>query len=195
MDKLMQRKGLLAGGMVGLAVLAYLAFGVFGVHTLFVDETVDEAGPVFSADPTPSTAPVTANAVAEPDDAPTTTTTPPVTPDEVIVLVEGSFIGRAHPTAGVASVLSDGSVQRFLRFEEFETDNGPDLFVYLTTADAAADDGLFGTEGEFVDLGQLKGNIGDQNYEIPEDVDLDKFNTVVIWCRRFSVSFGAADIR
>ena len=52
----------------------------------------------------------------------------------------------------------------------------------------------FGASGEFVDLGDLKGNIGEQNYEIPPDVDLERFDTVVIWCVRFGVAFAAADL-
>lgn len=89
-------------------------------------------------------------------------------------------------------MLTDGTEQRFLRFEDFETDNGPDLNVYLTTADADDDEGLF--DDDFVDLGNLKGNIGSQNYELPPDVDLERYDTVVIWCVRFAVAFGAADL-
>ncbi len=110
----------------------------------------------------------------------------------IATVVAGDFIDRAHPTSGVASVLTDGSAQRFLRFDDFETDNGPDLNVYLTSADAADDDGLF--DDDFIDLGNLKGNIGSQNYEIPPEVDLGQYDTVVIWCVRFAVAFGAADL-
>ena len=104
----------------------------------------------------------------------------------------GDFVDRSHPTSGRADVLNDGSAQRFLRFENFETDNGPDLNVYLSTASPDAPAGDF--DDDFVDLGDLKGNIGSQNYEIPEDVDLDVYNTVVIWCTRFGVAFNAADL-
>jgi hypothetical protein len=113
---------------------------------------------------------------------------------EIVVLAGGSFVARAHPGEGIATVLTDGSDQRFLRFEQFSTDNGPDLNVYLTTADADAPEGEFGRSGEFVDLGNLKGNIGDQNYEIPSDIDLERFDTVVVWCVRFSAAFTAADL-
>ena len=87
-------------------------------------------------------------------------------------------------------VLNDWTDQRFLRFEDFEIDNRPHLFVYLTRADAAA----FGFAGEFVDLGCLKGNVGEQNYEIPVDVDRSEFDTVVVWRKRFSEAFTAADL-
>ncbi len=88
----------------------------------------------------------------------------------------------------MASILTDGGTRRVLRLEEdFVTDNGPDLNVYLTSA---AD----GFGDEYVDLGDLKGNIGSQNYEIPADVDLDLYDTVVIWCVRFGVGFGSAEL-
>lgn len=205
------RKILLTVAAIGVPIVAYLAIAVFGVQTLFVDKSVDEAGPVFATEETtesatqnagtgPST-PAVEGSNAPSEDTNSGPTAEPATEElevtstnEIAVLAEGSFIDKAHASSGVASVLNDGSSQRFLRFEDFETDNGPDLFVYLTSADAAAGDNEFDRDGEFINLGELKGNIGDQNYEIPVDVDLDQFDTVVIWCRRFSVSFGAADL-
>ncbi|MFV2039552.1 MAG: DM13 domain-containing protein, partial [Acidimicrobiales bacterium] len=139
--------------------------------------------------------------VAANEPIPVTTETPdtgtgaePAAEPEVITLVEGTFVGRSHPAEGMAVVLTDGTDQRFLRFEDFATDNGPDLNVYLTRADADADAGDFGRSGDFVDLGDLKGNVGPQNYEIPADVDLSDYDTVVIWCVRFAVAFAAADL-
>ena len=199
---------------VVLAGLAYLAFGFFGVHTLFIDDEVDDAGPVFDSgavagdvaadeavDDTSTTAPPattpadSAPAADAADNAPADSA-PPVTAmpaPEIVTLAEGSFIplGR-YSGEGVALVLNDGSEQRFLRFENFSTDNGPDLRVYLTDSDAAADQGTF--DDDFVDLGELRGNIGDQNYEIPPDVDLAVYDTVVVWCVRFSTGFTAADL-
>lgn len=111
---------------------------------------------------------------------------------QVQVEVSGAFISRSHPTVGRAEVLGDGTGQRFLRFEEFRTDNGPDLNVYLSTAASDAPAGEF--DDDFVDLGDLKGNVGNQNYEIPRDLDLGRYSTVVVWCVRFSVAFGAAEL-
>ena len=79
-----------------------------------------------------------------------------------------------------------------MRFEDFRTDNGPDLNVYLSAAPPDAPVGQF--TDVYVDLGDLKGNVGSQNYEIPRDLDLDLYSTVVIWCVRFSVIFGAAEL-
>ncbi len=197
--------------IVLVGVVAFLAFGVFGIHTKFIDDEVSESGPVFSsgaASELPSDVVdeettdemndvmeseniavevVTSEPMPEPVDTAAAANT-------VVTLVEGMFVDRSHPGTGTAKVLNDGSEQRFLRFDPFATDNGPDLFVYLTRADAAADAGAFGVNGDFVNLGRLKGNVGEQNYEIPVDVDLAEFATVVVWCDRFSVAFTAADL-
>ena len=172
-----------AAGVVGVGVLAWLAFGYFGVQTLWVDDEVDEAGPVFDSGATPDPAPTEDEAAdpAPPEDAPVVET-----------VASGQFISRDHPTEGTAAVLTDGSAQRFLRFTEFATDNGPDVNVYLSTAAPDGDSGAF--DDDFVDLGDLSGNVGDQNYEIPEDVDLSRYRTVVLWCVRFGVPFGAAGL-
>jgi hypothetical protein len=104
----------------------------------------------------------------------------------------GDFIGIGHSTSGSASIieLEDGS--RLLRLEDLDTDNGPDLRVYLTTEPAEGDSSAF--DDDFLDLGALKGNMGDQNYEIPSDADISVYESAVIWCRRFSVAFGAAPL-
>ena len=121
-----------------------------------------------------------------------TETEPATTQPEIIVEASGSFIDRSHPTEGSAVVLGDGSGQRFLRFEDFRTDNGPDLNVYLSAAPPDAPAGEF--DNDFVDLGDLKGNVGSQNYEIPVGLDLDHYSTVAIWCVRFGVVFGVAEL-
>ena len=232
--------------VVAAVAVAYLAFGVFGVHTLFIDDTVDEDGPVFASGATegdvgeaPATsgggsageAPATtkvdklgaggevqasldavdaadADAVADTDTdagadaddaaAPVESAVPstpaPVAAPQIVTVAGGMFIPRGRYSGeGTARVLNDGSEQRFLRFENFSTDNGPDLNVYLVNADAAADSGVL--DDDVVDLGDLKGNVGDQNYEIPPDVDLSVYDTVVVWCVRFSTPFTAADLR
>lgn len=202
------------GAIIAAAVFAFLAFGVFGIHTKFIDDEVAESGPVFASGANASGLPsdaVSDELTDEMNDFMEDEGTPLVveaadpmpeaaaeesaaTPGEIVTLIEGSFVNRSHPGSGLAKVLNDGTEQRFLRFENFETDNGPDLFVYLTKADAGADAGAFGVDGDFVNLGRLKGNVGDQNYEIPTDVDLGEFDTVVVWCDRFSVAFTAADL-
>ncbi|WP_299293315.1 DM13 domain-containing protein [Nitrosopumilus sp.] len=100
----------------------------------------------------------------------------------------GTFIGVGdgiHDAQGDAYTipLEDGS--NVLRLENFKSTNGPDLFVYLATDDNASD---------FVNLGELKANNGNQNYDIPEGTDLTKYNKVLIWCKAFSVLFGSAEV-
>ncbi|MBL8776011.1 MAG: DM13 domain-containing protein [Acidimicrobiales bacterium] len=187
---------LVAGGVAAAALVAWLAFGYFGVQAAFLDDEVDQAGPVFDsgagANPVPAAAPGASDpedaAETPPDSTPSTTAAAPV----VERVVEGSFVDRSHPTGGQAVVLSDGTAQRFLRLEGFATDNGPDLNVYLSAAPPDAPEDAF--DDDFVDLGDLQGNVGDQNYEVPADVDLDRYPTVVVWCVRFGVAFGAAGL-
>ena len=113
------------------------------------------------------------------------------------VLAEGEFITHEHATTGSVKILkySDGS--RILRIEKLKTSNGPKLEVWLT--DAPVIEGLDGwrvfDDGKFINLGALKGNIGSQNYSIPSEIELDDYSSISIWCERFSVSFGAADLR
>ena len=100
----------------------------------------------------------------------------------------GSFVGvgdGVHNAEGLAKVipLEDGS--KILRLENLHVTNGPDLYVYLATDKGASD---------FVSLGKLKANNGNQNYNIPSETDLTKYDTVLIWCRPFSVLFGSADL-
>jgi hypothetical protein len=102
----------------------------------------------------------------------------------------GSFESRAHTTTGTARVieLADGS--RVLALVDFETDAGPDLFVYVTAGETSGND----VDGA-AQLGSLKGNIGNQQYELPASLELGDAATVVVWCRAFSVAFGAAGLR
>lgn len=100
----------------------------------------------------------------------------------------GNFIDAGdgfHKAEGVAKVIDLTDGRTFLRLENLKTTNGPDLYVYLSTGKDAS---------EIVDLGKLKGNIGNQNYEIPAETDLSKFNTVLIWCKAFSTLFGSAQL-
>jgi hypothetical protein len=104
------------------------------------------------------------------------------------VLRTGSFVGVGdgiHNAEGTAKVipLQDGS--NILRLEDLRVTNGPDLYVYLATDKSASD---------FVNVGKLKANNGNQNYDIPTETDLTKYDTILIWCRPFSVLFGSAEL-
>lgn len=95
---------------------------------------------------------------------------------------------------GTATIyrLADGN--RILRFTNFRTSNGPDVHVYLVATDDARDTATV-KRAAVIDLGTIKGNIGDQNYALGADLDLSKYRTVSIWCKRFAVNFGAAPLR
>ena len=106
----------------------------------------------------------------------------------------GRFYSILHPTDGTATIYQMGDGSRLLRLTSFRTSNGPDVHVYMVAADDAKDATTVEKAG-FVDLGVIKGNIGDQNYTLSSDLDLAKYRAVSIWCKRFSVNFGAAALR
>ena len=106
-------------------------------------------------------------------------------------LVSGQFYSILHPTAGTATIYRMGDGSRVLRFTGFSTSNGPDVHVYMVAADDAKDSASVLRAG-FIDLGTIKGNMGDQNYTLGPDVNLSKYRAVSVWCKRFSVNFGAA---
>ena len=113
---------------------------------------------------------------------------------EPVILAQGQFIeiDFVHGASGSATIyeLPDGS--RFLRFEDFRATNGPALSVLLVKAENPLAGGDVGDD--YVDLGRLKGNVGNQNYEIPADVNLDEYHSVVIYCVPFHVVFSNATL-
>jgi Electron transfer DM13 len=111
-------------------------------------------------------------------------------PSGNVQLASGSFDALAHPGQGTAAVVELPSGERKLTLTDFETDAGPDLRVYVSTGDPAGG----GELGDFVDLGGLKGNKGNQQYTLRADLDLGRYSNVVIWCRAFSVGFTSAPL-
>lgn len=100
----------------------------------------------------------------------------------------GNFVDAGdgfHKADGIAKIISFANSRTFLRLENLKTTNGPDLYVYLSVGKDTSD---------ILNLGRLKGNIGNQNYEIPTGTDLSKYNTVLIWCKAFSTLFGSAKL-
>jgi len=155
--------------IIGIGAIALvIAWHAFRPELLFINKTVNEQLPVAQS------ASMAMSKGSEP-----------------MILAKGDFRGLAHETKGVATVhqLADG--KRILRLSNFETSNGPDVHVYLVAAEMASDNATV-TRAGFIDLGSLKGNKGDQNYEVPADADLNKYKSVSIWCARFGVNFGAA---
>jgi electron transfer DM13 len=100
----------------------------------------------------------------------------------------GNFVEAGdgfHKAEGIVKVINLADGRTFLRLENLKTTNGPDLYVYLSVGKDPSD---------IVNLGRLKGNIGNQNYEIPAGTDLSKYDTVLIWCKAFSTLFGSAKL-
>ena len=180
---------LLSAAVAVVAVLWYL----FRPDALVIRKTVSEPFPAeehsrSAMQESPSMA-KSASAMAETPAMAHSATAP----DGPVKLTSGRFHKNAHETTGLAAIyrLADG--HRVLRLTEFSTSNGPDVRVYLVAAgDVQSEDAA--KQAGFVDLGALKGNIGDQNYDVPADLDLNKYRAVSIWCRRFSVNFGAAPL-
>lgn len=177
-----------------IAVLLAIFLYLFQPWKLFTTVEVYEPVPTSAAEVLdPPSDKESAPDTAEEGSAPTTSDTADASP---LVLEEGKFISHEHSTSGTVKILqlSDGS--RVLRLENLETSDGPQLEVWLT--DAPVIDGVDGwtvfDDGKHVSLGALKGNVGNQNYMIPNDLNLDDFTSVSIWCARFHVSFGAAEL-
>lgn len=175
-----RRRLLLCALILAVALVAFVAFW-FQPQKLLIDETVSDALPTAPDAPTRGA----------PEPSAPRPTGPTTTAEVPTVLATGDFISRDHGTSGAVRVLEIGG-RRFVRVEELETDNGPDLYLYLTANPADGDEGAF--DDDFVSLGRLKGNRGDQNYSLPPGVDLARFRSVVVWCDRFNSAFGAADL-
>ena len=197
-----RRAALIAAAAVAVMVTA-VALPLFQPWRLFTDTVVDEALPgavpistqSSSATPPtvsekPSTIPETPSSTAR---KPSATAEKPSTE----VLLTGTLITHEHETEGTVAVLRLADGSRVLRLENLDTSDGPDLKVWLS--DAAVIPGRQGwhvfDDGEYRNLGSLKGNHGNQNYAIPSTVKLDDFRSVAIWCDRFNVSFGAAALK
>ena len=190
------KRRLLIGAGVLAIPLAVLAWWLGS--PLLLDTTVDETFPTIeAAGPAPEVTPPTSQPVAaEPVETPIGESVGPENDAAgPILLLEGSLVDAdsAHRGRGSAAVyeLEDGS--RVLRFEEFEVTNGPDLHVLLVPTNDPIEGDLPAEVG-YEDLGKLKGNVGNQNYEVPGDVDLNGDWTVVIYCDPFHVVFSTAQL-
>lgn len=152
--------------IIGVVLASLIPAVVYTASPLFFNITIDEEIPMTKTD---------------------TLETQNAEPMQPIALALGSFVGVGdgiHNAEGTAKVLSLDTAQ-FLRLEDFKATNGPDLHVYLATDEKATD---------YVDLGSLKANIGNQNYQIPKGTNLSKYDTALVWCKQFSVLFGHANL-
>ncbi|MCF7547700.1 DM13 domain-containing protein [Pseudonocardia sp. WMMC193] len=163
--------------MAGLVVLLAAAAFWFQPWKLVVDETVAEPAP--TAQPAQPAQPAA-----------------PAAPAEPVVVARGELISHEHETRGTATLLQLPDGTFVVRLADLVTSNGPKLKVWLT--DAPVLPGRAGwhvfDDGRVLDLGDLKGNLGSANYPVPPGTDLTGLTSVSIWCERFAVSFGAADL-
>lgn len=158
-------RGLLRPVLGGLAVGAVIAGGSYYWFSVRDDE-VDE-------DVVTASAPAPAGAKSA----------KPVS----VALATGSFMGEdGHDGSGTATVIEQASGVRVLTFTDFDVDPGAAVEVWLTTGPNETSDR--------VDLGDLKGNVGDQQYEVPADADLERYGTVVLYCTPFTVRIAVADL-
>lgn len=111
------------------------------------------------------------------------------------VLAAGQFSGAdaAHQGRGKAELIDTGP-EVIVRFSDFEVTNGPDLYVWLIK-DGGIGQSADVKASEWLDLGVLKGNIGDQNYSLPQGSDPSEYETVAVWCKRFGVLFASAELQ
>lgn len=121
----------------------------------------------------------------------TAVTAPKTTLTQATALASGTFVdGDGHATSGGARIIEENG-QRYLELDEtFRSDAGPDLVVLLH--EEAVPESYTGDN--YLNLGQIQRTVGSQRYAIPADVDLQAFQSAVIWCREFSVTFGYATL-
>jgi hypothetical protein len=200
----MRKRRILPAALLIAAIVVAVGLYLFQPWRIFTSSTVIEDLPVAPAPASQSQGPTeTPSAGAAPSagtapsagPAPSAGTAPSAVaaPRE---LATGQLISHEHASSGTVKILELPDGSRILRFEGLDTSDGPDLHVWLT--DAPVVEGTAGwylfDDGRYLDLGSLKANKGNQNYEIPAAANLDDYTSVSIWCARFTVSFAAAQL-
>lgn len=169
------------------------AIGWWFFSPAFIDNPVNEPLPTSSITEATS-APIENNPTAPSVEAQPQATSETTTANTEQILLQGSFYNLVHSSSGEAVVYQLADSSRILRFQNFSVSNGPDLYVYLVAIDPVPATSSNAEIAGYYSLGRLKGNVGDQNYEIPADVDLSQYKSIVIWCQAFAVPFAAAPL-
>ncbi len=179
--------------LIAIAVLIALGVGYYLVSPLWRNKTLNEASPLSqtatvkdnldSINSNPALKQQFDKAMTESKD--TVMEKTDLMPGAPKILAQADFKPRAHDVLGKA-LLIEASGKKYLRFENFETINGPDVRIYLATDLSDRD---------FVDLGHIKATKGNVNYEVPAGTDTAKYNKVLVWCKAFSVLFSYAELR
>lgn len=181
-----------------------LVAGWFFVSPLFIDRAVDESFDLVAddgqldmkgimampADKRLAMMPEIMDAAAN---APDRSTTEAMPADGPQAIARGQFIDAdaIHKGSGQAILYALPDGNDVMRFENFRTTNGPALVVYLAKH-ASPTEARHVTDGGYIKLGRLKGNVGNQNYVVPAGTDVSEYNSVVIWCELFGVLFSPA---
>lgn len=185
MSRLPSVRRRVALGVAGAIAVCALVTGLvlFQPWLLFIDVRVNEQLPSVNPSESPSTQ------ETEPDSTPTSDPVP-------AVLSSGTFVSQEHTTSGTATIVENPDGSRVLAIENLDTSNGPDVHVWLSAADAVEGvDGWFLAGGApYYELGPIKGNQGNQVYDIPAEVDLGLYRSISLWCVQFNVGFGAAQL-
>jgi hypothetical protein len=181
---LFKSKVLVPAALLAVALLAVAAY-FFQPWKLFIDTDVQEAIPKITAIPSET-------ATASPHE----TEGLSGVIQYPLVLVQGVLVSHEHRTSGEVSILQLEDGSRVLRLENLDTSDGPRVEVWLTDAPVSEGEEGWGVfdEGKYASSGAMKGNQGNQNYEIPSDLDLSEVSSVSLWCVTFSISFGAAEL-
>jgi hypothetical protein len=161
--------------ILGLVGVVILGIAYYGISPLFVNVVANDAAPIASESQQDSTAENVATDT-EQDEAVKALNTQKRTAEVIET--------PTHPASGQVTLFTQNDMS-YVRYENFKTLNGPDLFVYLSTDLKATD---------YVNLGKLRATEGNINYLIPKDVDVKKYKYVLVWCKQFGVLFNYADI-
>jgi Electron transfer DM13 len=178
------------GALVAVALVLGLPLTWYLASPIWIRTSLVEAGPTAAPSNAPTTAPSVATAPTAPpsvDPSPSGTTSPRPTPFAPVTHAAGEFSGtdEFHFGRGTASLIEVEPGRYHLRLDDFSVRNGPDLFVYLSTAgDDYADDSL--------ELGRLKATDGSFGYDVPPGTDVSAFRSAIIWCKQFSHLFAIA---
>lgn len=181
---------IIAAIVVGAPIAWYLG------SPLFINRTVSEEFPMSAAATVP--AGMTKQQVEETMAAASRTTIPaseamPPAVTAAVAVARGTFTGADgfHQGRGTATAYRVGD-RLILRFEAFQVTNGPDLYVILATH--AAPRNRADVQQGYLEIAKLKGNVGEQNYTLPEGLPLERYRTVVIYCKPFHVVFATAPL-
>lgn len=185
---------LLRAPLTWVAVTVLAAGTAFGLYwfqpwKLVTDTEVNEELSVVATDAPSSPANSMPGEGSTPDEDSASDTGP-------VVVRSGEFVTHEHDTSGTARIIRTADGKLRLELVGLATSNGPDLRVWLTDQPVRTGEAGWHVfdDGHWVELGRLKGNRGDQAYDIPAEVRLDELTSVSIWCKRFAVSFGAAPL-